>query len=139
MGIGMRLIILYFAANVLLLGLYGCDALSESDTANKPTPPEAIEGSGTRGHHDHGDHGHNGDSRFSDMEKMRAELAKLSPEDAVLAEKQHMCPVSGEMLGTMGAPIQVQVDGQPVWICCEGCKKALLEDPSQYLAKLKTP
>ncbi|GIX05098.1 MAG: hypothetical protein KatS3mg114_0967 [Planctomycetaceae bacterium] len=71
------------------------------------------------------------------MEKMKAELAKLSPEDAASAEKQHLCPVSGEMLGTMGAPIKVDVNGQQVWICCDGCKKALLENPDEHLAKLR--
>jgi YHS domain-containing protein len=64
----------------------------------------------------HGDHDHPGSSQ-SDMEKM--------------------CPVSGEMLGTMGAPQKVTVNGQQVWICCDGCKDKLLENPDKYLAKLK--
>jgi len=71
------------------------------------------------------------------MEKMKAELAKLSPEDAESAEKQHMCPVSGEMLGTMGAPQKIDVNGRNVWICCDGCKDQLLEKPDEYLAKLR--
>ena len=71
------------------------------------------------------------------MEKMKAELAKLSPEDAAAAEKQHFCPVSDEMLGTMGAPQKVDVNGQMVWICCEGCEDRLLANPEEYLAKLK--
>ena len=71
------------------------------------------------------------------MEKMKAELAKLSPEDAASAEAQHMCPVSGEMLGSMGAPKKVDVNGTPVWICCESCRDSLLENPDEYLAKLK--
>jgi len=71
------------------------------------------------------------------MEKMKVELAKLSPEDAASAMKQHVCPVSGDMLGAMGAPIKVDLDGQQVWICCEGCRDPLLEDPAKYLAKLK--
>lgn len=71
------------------------------------------------------------------MEKMKAELAKLSPEDAASAEKQHVCPVSGEMLGTMGAPQKIDVNGQMVWICCAGCKDQLLEQPGKFLAKLK--
>jgi hypothetical protein len=71
------------------------------------------------------------------MEKMKAQLAKLSPEDAASAEKQHMCPVSGEMLGVMGAPQKVDVNGRNVWICCDGCKDQLLEKPDEYLAKLR--
>ena len=71
------------------------------------------------------------------MDKMKAELAKLSPEDAAAAQRQHMCPVSGEMLGTMGAPLKIDVKDQQVWICCEGCKDKLLASPDEYLAKLK--
>ena len=55
-----------------------------------------------------------GEDGQSDMEKMKAELAKLSPEDRKTAEKQHICPVSGEMLGAMGAPQKVEVKGQTV-------------------------
>jgi len=72
------------------------------------------------------------------MEKMNAELAKLSPEERASAEKQHFCPVTGKMLGTMGAPIRLDVNGQQVWICCEGCKDQLLENPAKYLAKLRS-
>ena len=50
--------------------------------------------------------------------------------------KQHFCPVSGEMLGTMGAPEKVEVEGKQIWICCDGCKNKLLADPTQYLARL---
>ncbi len=89
------------------------------------------------GDHDHGDHAHSGDDGQTDMEKMKAELAKLSPEDAASALEQHMCPVSGDMLGVMGAPEKIDVNGQQVWICCDGCKDKLLENPEEYLAKLK--
>ncbi len=71
------------------------------------------------------------------MEAIQKGLADLSPEDRRSATKQHVCPVSGEMLGTMGAPLKVDVDGQQVWICCEGCRDKLLEDPAKYLAKLE--
>ncbi|QDU26661.1 hypothetical protein ETAA8_17420 [Anatilimnocola aggregata] len=73
----------------------------------------------------------------SDMEKMKAELAKLSPEDAASAEKQHVCLVTDKMLGTMGPPLKVDVDGKPIWICCEGCRDEVLANKDTYLAKLK--
>jgi hypothetical protein len=69
--------------------------------------------------------------------KITAAPAKLSAEDKTLAEKQEFCPVSGELLGTMGAPIKIDVKGQPVFICCDGCKEKLLSTPDEYLAKLK--
>ncbi len=73
----------------------------------------------------------------TDMEKMTEQLASFSTEDRVSAIKQHFCPVSGEMLGSMGAPKKIDVDGQAVWICCDGCKDKLLADPDKYLAKLR--
>lgn len=79
------------------------------------------------------EHGSEADAKLT---AARAELAKLPAEDAAAAEKQHACPVSGELLGSMGVPIKVDVNGQPVWICCAGCKDALLEKPDEYLAKL---
>ena len=85
--------------------------------------------------HDHADHG---TKDQTDMEKMRAELAKLTPEDAASAEKQHMCPVTGKMLGTMGPPQKVAVNGRSVWICCSGCRDKLVADPDKYLAKLNS-
>lgn len=76
------------------------------------------------------------DDKESALAEARAELAKLPPDDAASAEKQRVCPVSDELLGSMGAPIKVDVSGRQVWICCEGCKDSLLEKPDEYLAKL---
>jgi Cu(I)/Ag(I) efflux system membrane fusion protein len=118
----------------LLVGVYGCSGPSGSEST-PPAVPVVSDSHGEHADHEHSDHAH-GDS-MTDMEKMKAELAKLSPEDSASAEKQHVCLVSGEMLGTMGAPIKVDVNGQQVWICCEGCRDMLLENPDEYLAKLK--
>jgi hypothetical protein len=68
--------------------------------------------------------------------EITAALATLSPEDRALAEKQRTCPVTGEVLGSMGAPVKLDVKGQPVFICCEGCRDKLLASPDEYLAKL---
>ena len=63
-------------------------------------------------------------------------LAKLSEQDRVLAEKQRICPVTEAPLGSMGTPLKVDVGGRTVFICCEGCRKPLLDDPEKHLAKL---
>ncbi len=122
--------ILHVAALLLAAGLSGC--------SGSAVPPSADSG----GHTTAGDNagmehaGMDGDT-MSDMDKMHATLAKLPEADRKSAEKQHFCPVSGEMLGVMGLPIKVTIKGRDVWLCCEGCKEKLLEDPDTYLAKLK--
>ena len=56
--------------------------------------------------------------------------------DDVLIAKQKICPVTGEPLGSMGAPVRVAVSGRTVFVCCKGCEKPLLRKPDEYLAKI---
>ncbi len=63
-------------------------------------------------------------------------LSELSTEQRGLAESQRICPVTMMLLGSMGTPKQVDVNGTPVFICCEGCRESLLDEPDKYLAKL---
>jgi hypothetical protein len=58
-----------------------------------------------------------------------------------LAETQKVCAVTGEPLGSMGAPEPVALtdskgDKHTVLICCEHCREELLKDPDKYLAQL---
>ncbi len=122
---------------VIASGFYGCSQPTTSDgpVAGAPTttqPPDAD------GHadHDDGGHDHSGHDHGS-MEEMQAGLAKLSESDRAAVMKQHVCPVSGDMLGTMGAPIKMTVGDQEVWVCCEACQEPLTTDPEKYLAKLE--
>ena len=69
---------------------------------------------------------------------MQANLAKLSPEDRRLAEAQRFCPGPADnRLGQMGVPVKVEIKGQPVFLCCKGCKDEALENPDQTLAKVE--
>lgn len=70
----------------------------------------------------------------ADVEKS---LAKLPPEVRQRAEVQKKCPVSGQALGSMDAPVEIQVEGEGVFICCEHCRKSALKDPQKTLAKVK--
>ncbi len=45
---------------------------------------------------------------------------------------QKTCPVTGETLGSMGAPVRVEANDQTVWVCCEGCVAAVKENPRQF-------
>lgn len=60
-------------------------------------------------------------------------MAQLSSEDRLLAEKQKTCPVGNQLLGSMGTPIKLNVEGTDVFICCAGCEDSLRADPEKYL------
>lgn len=139
----------------LVLALAGCGSKSADTTAADSTPPAPSAAStAPEGTDEHAGHMHamdqamemdSGDTAAeqdaeatasSPMEKMMPGLAELSPEDKSSAMKQHICPVSGKMLGTMGTPYKTEVKGQQVWLCCSGCEAKLKENPDEYLAKL---
>jgi Cu(I)/Ag(I) efflux system membrane fusion protein len=69
--------------------------------------------------------------------KIRASLATLSADDRKLAETQRFCPIlSTNRLGSMGQPLKLMIEGQPVFLCCPGCKEKALADPQGTLAKV---
>lgn len=69
--------------------------------------------------------------------EMEEAIAELAPEDQELAKKQRVCIVADMTLGSMGVPVRVEVEGQVVFLCCEGCRGALMKDPQKFLEKLK--
>ena len=46
------------------------------------------------------------------------------------------CLVSGEPLGSMGAPVTLKYEGRTLKFCCESCISAFQERPDEYLKKL---
>ncbi|MFO7904000.1 MAG: hypothetical protein R6U98_15160 [Pirellulaceae bacterium] len=124
---------------VLAVGgmLVGCS--NQQPAAGPDTGQDEADAGDHEGHdhagHDHGETGHEesanaGGGQYEDA------LAELSPADRELAEKQKVCPVSDQPLGSMGTPIKVTVKGQDVLLCCSGCESQIKEDPDKYLAKL---
>jgi hypothetical protein len=83
----------------------------------------------------HGSVTHKDFGDAQDVEKVKASLALLSPEDRKVAEAQKVCPVSGEALGSMGTPYKVELEGQPVFLCCDGCLKKARDHAHETLAK----
>lgn len=48
---------------------------------------------------------------------------------------QEWCAVNTtERLGSMGPPLEVMVNDQPVFLCCKGCQRKALADPDKTLA-----
>jgi Cu(I)/Ag(I) efflux system membrane fusion protein len=81
---------------------------------------------------------------MSETEPFKTQLAKVNQkpdpsDDAALIAFQKICPVTGAKLGSMGSPIKLILNDQPVFICCSSCQKLLQENPDEYLAKLAAP
>lgn len=77
-----------------------------------------------------------GGAETEEAKEIAENLAKLSPEDRALAEKQQICPVGESALGSMGVPIKVSLEERDVFICCAGCESVLRENSEEYLAKI---
>ncbi len=63
-------------------------------------------------------------------------LSKLSKTDFALVQEQKLCPSSGQPLGSMGVPIKISLKGKSVFICCDGCRHEVENQPEQTLKKL---
>jgi hypothetical protein len=63
-------------------------------------------------------------------------LKELDEADRKLAEQQKTCPVSGNLLGSMGKPYKMTVKGRVVFLCCDGCKDEVEKDQDSILKKL---
>lgn len=71
--------------------------------------------------------------------RIQSNLAKLTDADRQLATKQRFCPVlEDSRLGSMGAPVKIELEGETAFLCCEACRDSALEDPKATLAKVKT-
>jgi membrane fusion protein, copper/silver efflux system len=68
---------------------------------------------------------------------MLAALQQLPKDDQSAAMEQVICPVTNAKLGSMGAPVKLTVDGAVIFLCCEGCRDSVLEDPQAHLLKLQ--
>jgi hypothetical protein len=79
------------------------------------------------------------DDSKTEADEIKATRAKLSPEDRKLVEAQEWCAVNTDdrLGGSMGSPIKLMIKGEPVFICCKGCKKEAEANPDKTLAKVK--
>ncbi len=124
----------FLAVAVIAVGLSGCGGEGASDQPAAPAgQPEVGNGDDHAGH-EHGEGDHSGHMPAS-TEVAKA-LAELSPEDRAAAEKQRICPVTDQPLGSMGKPFKVTDEDTDVFLCCEMCKDSFTADPAKYLSKL---
>jgi membrane fusion protein, copper/silver efflux system len=126
---------LEFEGTVVFLCCVGCKPQAMADPAGtaakvlklreKPqSPPEVKLPASTNGASD---------------QKIEAALSKLSAEDKKLAIKQYFCAVATEnRLGSMGPPVKIMVQGQLVFLCCEGCVDSAQADPTETIKRVQT-
>ena len=99
---------------VLVAALSGCQKPDDAKPTTRPTEPKSDVSDG-----------------------LAAERAKLSAEDRAIVEAQEWCVVStDEWLGAMGPPLKLDIKGQAVFVCCNGCKRKAVANPDKTLAKL---
>ena len=109
------------AVSSLVVALAGCSQ-EPAPAPSVPAPPEPVPA----------------DAAESSPSDVPVAFASLSEADRAAALAQKVCPVSDQVLGSMGTPIKVSVSGREVFLCCEGCQEELLANPDKYLAKLDT-
>ena len=70
--------------------------------------------------------------------KIKANLAKLPAKDRKLAQSQNWCAIENDnLLGEMGVPVKVVINGQPVFCCCKSCVKEAKAHPDETLDAVK--
>ncbi|HKA08067.1 MAG TPA: efflux RND transporter periplasmic adaptor subunit, partial [Gemmataceae bacterium] len=70
--------------------------------------------------------------------KSTAGLRELPAADRILAETQKFCPVlEGSRLGSMGKPVKLMLNGQPVFVCCKSCVKQAETEPAKTLQRVE--
>ncbi len=69
--------------------------------------------------------------------KIRPYVAQVLPvkTDAEGVMRQRTCPVSGDVLGIKGPVVKLLIADTPLYLCCEGCIKAVRDEPEKYLPR----
>ena len=76
--------------------------------------------------------------KAKELTEASAALAKLPAEDRAAAEAQKYCAVQNKsLLGSMGAPVKLDLDGTQVLLCCKGCTRKAQANPEATLAKVE--
>ena len=109
-----------FAAVALSFALAGCGGTTGTIPV-KPAPTTASTPASSR----------------PAADEVAAERVKLPADERQQVEAQEWCAVlSDNCLGEMGKPEKIELDGKPVYLCCEGCIKKAKADPDATLAKV---
>jgi len=58
--------------------------------------------------------------------------ARAAHADQAAINAQRVCKVSGEPLGSMGSPLKVSRGDQSIFLCCQGCLRAVQANPDRF-------
>ena len=72
----------------------------------------------------------------ADAPKTEAPKSGVDAKTAAKPYTLEVCIVSGEKLGSMGAPVVHVHEGQEVKLCCKSCLPNFKKEPAKFLAKL---
>ena len=80
---------------------------------------------------------------FAGLEPFKSRPAPMpraaeATDDKTLIAFQKTCPVTGNELGSMGAPIRRQVGARVVFLCCPACIEKFDQSKDKYLAQIST-
>ncbi|MCX7410416.1 MAG: hypothetical protein NTZ32_20260 [Planctomycetales bacterium] len=113
----------------MAIGLLSLVAVLLTVGCQTQTPPATTISSSETSHDEH-------PAEAADP-KVSATLAKLSSEDRQIVEAQKFCAVMNQKkLGSMGTPLKLEIKGEPVFLCCAGCKPRALKNPDETLTKV---
>jgi hypothetical protein len=74
----------------------------------------------------------------AEQARIKAAMAKLSPADQQLAQKQVFCAIDQDSrLGSMGPIHKIMLKNQPVFLCCKGCEAEAKAHPEETLVKVQ--
>jgi hypothetical protein len=81
---------------------------------------------------------------FQEIEPFKSTLAAAQAgpkgtDDKSLIEFQKTCPVTGNKLGSMGAPVKRQAGDKMVFLCCKNCIEKFDAAKDEYLVALAPP
>lgn len=58
--------------------------------------------------------------------------------DQVSIAAQAVCPVTKQPLGAHGTPVKIEMDGQTVFVCCQGCVDQVKRNAEMYLSRFSS-
>lgn len=106
------------AASFLSAVALGCNDTTTKQPTTPAVAPTAVE------------------SGSEEASKIAKAMDKLPEADRQAAETQATCPVTGELLGSMGKPIKLIVGDKQLFLCCAGCEKKATEKFDEYYAQV---